>query len=310
MGRAGTISERNKVQDRRQKLLARIHAFHSEADTYYAFLDKDLEDDAVAQPDVDDPDDDDDVDDPFVDNNSNDKADDEEIPQQTVHPEKLKIRMPSSIFASVPHKPRAFLRLAEQEKQLRVGEANEAIQNLRLDIGHKSLLFSTKIREARGTHSRTRAWDNIHGVNYKVKVHAADYRLARASLVMLASSEDILTKYRTLINTDLRLPGDITDPNRFNQRSDTLPWIWKLVEPGDEVHNNWMQESEYQSCRPTSAFRLNQTPYSLSSYVASCKGSAGSMARRVGHCRVRDGLHNPLVSTPKAPVGYTSGGSS
>jgi len=64
---------------------------------------------------------------------------------QTIAPEHMSIFMPSSLqFADIQRL--GLVTMASQELELRQGQANDALEGLRLALGHKSLLFQTKVR--------------------------------------------------------------------------------------------------------------------------------------------------------------------
>jgi len=53
--------------------------------------------------------------------------------------------MPSSLqFADIQRL--GLVTMASQELELRQGQANDALEGLRLALGHKTLLFRTKVR--------------------------------------------------------------------------------------------------------------------------------------------------------------------
>jgi len=64
---------------------------------------------------------------------------------QTIAPEHMSIFMPSSLQIADMHRL-GLVTMASQELELRQGQANDALEGLRLALGHKSLLFRTKVR--------------------------------------------------------------------------------------------------------------------------------------------------------------------
>lgn len=201
----GTVADRNNIQDQRRRLLGRITTFHNQADTFLAFLGNDFNDDAI--PPLANPFDDAVDENPFLDDRDDSDSEtdeDEELPPQQMQPEHMKLRMPSTVLASFAEAPPALELLVRQEKELRMGQANDALAQLRIDIGHKALLFRDDVRNARGTDKRTRAWKHVHDVDHKVAVHAGNYRLARSALVLLNAAPETLQKYKTLQPEDLK----------------------------------------------------------------------------------------------------------
>jgi len=64
---------------------------------------------------------------------------------QTIAPEHMSIFMPSSLQIADMHRL-GLETMASQELELRQGQANDALEGLRLALGHKGLLFRTKVR--------------------------------------------------------------------------------------------------------------------------------------------------------------------
>jgi len=53
-------------------------------------------------------------------------------------------------------------------------------------------------------------------------------------------------EFNDITEADLKMPGDIIEENRIGQRSDQLPWFWRLDGQlqGDEL-NPRMKECKY-----------------------------------------------------------------
>jgi hypothetical protein len=71
--------------------------------------------------------------------NNGDADDDEES-----SPEKMLLVLPSSLELTDLHRF-GLMNLATQELKLRKGQANDALDKLRLALGHKALLFRTQV---------------------------------------------------------------------------------------------------------------------------------------------------------------------
>jgi hypothetical protein len=71
--------------------------------------------------------------------NLNDTDEDEAI-----LPEKMSLFLPSSLELAELHQF-GLMDLATQELKLRKGQANDALDKLRLALGHKALLFRTQV---------------------------------------------------------------------------------------------------------------------------------------------------------------------
>ena len=141
-------------------------------------------------------------------------------------PEKLPLILPSS-FDRKDIVATRLQDLSSQELQLRQGQANDCLEKLRLTLGHQSMLYRTKIRQASGTKERLRAWDDVKASRKKVEVCSRGYTRARNALVRLGADAETMSKYQVITRSDLHLSGDITQENRLGQRDDTLAWFWR-----------------------------------------------------------------------------------
>ncbi|KDQ60200.1 hypothetical protein JAAARDRAFT_126089, partial [Jaapia argillacea MUCL 33604] len=54
------------------------------------------------------------------------------------------------------------------------------------------------------------------------------YNRARDSLETLGASLGMMARFQKIHHADLKMSGDIVEENRLGQRSDTLPWFWRL----------------------------------------------------------------------------------
>jgi hypothetical protein len=131
--------------------------------------------------------------------------------------------------------------LMDQEKELRVGQANQSLEKIRLSLGHKSLLLRNVVRNASGQKSMTRAWGEVDRVDEKVKKEVAVYHCARHALISLGAEEE-LAKFRPIQPSDLKMSGDIVEENRIGQRNDALPWFWRIDGAGHNLDDDWMKE--------------------------------------------------------------------
>ena len=68
------------------------------------------------------------------------------------------VALPSQICGNVPSELKAAF---ADEAELRVGEANDALQAIRAEIGYKSYLYRKQIRPYKGKNQKMRGWDNV-----------------------------------------------------------------------------------------------------------------------------------------------------
>jgi hypothetical protein len=231
-----TTLEQTSIEDRRRKLEERLNCFHQKAEE---FLGENADEDLDVLP-------------PFTgwenENKENEQefsdAWEEDEDEISENPEMTPICLPSSL------KPADIQRLglgvlATQELELRKGQANDCLQNLRMALGHKAVLYRTKVRKAKTSVDKTRIWDDVKAITVKINKHIRAYRRARKALQRLGADNAILLQYQELQSEHLKLSADITEENRFGQRSDVLPWFWRLGGQNEDQHDTWMEECKF-----------------------------------------------------------------
>lgn len=257
------MAEKNKIQDQRIHLLSRINNFHNRAEGIFETVDQpdaidvnpaDLfklalkeqkEDNTVGDEEQGD------------EAGKNDEADSEgsdiedDAPEdRLVCAEDMALRLPSSTCRYVQRRSAGFERIMKMELRLREGQANDSLSKLRLALGEKSLLYVTKVRTAANYSNRSRAWKDVNNTSKTVSCHANTYRIARVTMKELGADNDSMTRYQALQRKDLRVSADVVQANRIGQRSETLPWIWRLNLMGEEAgaNTNWMKECSSLLC--------------------------------------------------------------
>lgn len=181
-----------------------------------------------------------------------DAAEPEYVDDGPENPELMILFLPSSIPLS-DLKENGLDYLAKQEMELRKGQANEALEDLRLAIGHKALLFRTQVRSSSSTKQKTRAWDEVKRADAEVNKHRRRYMLARKAMVSLGADEDLLETYKIIQDSDLDVSKDITEENRFGQRNDVMAWFWRIGGQ-QQPSGQWMEECKLNvlgSCSET-----------------------------------------------------------
>ena len=152
------------------------------------------------------------------------------------------------------------------EVALRVGQANDALHAIRVNLAYKAVIFRNSMRLAKSQAGTTRAWSQVRSVERVVSYNARIYSKCRQQLVKLGADK-LLEKYQPLIKADLKASSAVADPNARGQRNSILPWFWTLDIQGDSTSSDWMTECKI---RLLSAGRLltNLLPCSLSHSLA------------------------------------------
>ena len=237
-----TALEKSSIEDKRRKLEARLDHFNQKAEE---FIGENAEEDLDILPQFtgwkDGDEEENDISEEFL--HDWEEVDEEENSEK---PETVPIYMPSSLKQDDIQRLGLGM-LASQELELRKGQANDCLQSLRLALGHKAVLYRTKVRMAKSSVDKTRAWDNIKATTTKVNKHVRAYRRARRALKHLGADEATLARFQDLQAKHLKISADIIEENRVGQRSDTLPWFWRLDGQNADQHDTWMQECMFIS---------------------------------------------------------------
>jgi len=142
-------------------------------------------------------------------------------------PERESITLPSALA------PRELDRQSLQpialvEAELRKAQVTDALEGLRLALGEKSLCFRAEVRNANSQRTTHRAWDRVHKFDADARQCRSTYRYARSALQRLQIEPEYLATLHDVTEDDMKVAGDLTDEGRFNQRSDTLAWFWRI----------------------------------------------------------------------------------
>jgi hypothetical protein len=169
---------------------------------------------------------------------------DDEAQDSSVLPEEVILPLPSNIVSG---KLRLSLEsLISVERELRKGQANDALEGLRVGLANKSLIYLTNVNKSTSTKQSTRAWASVRNCQSQILCHAHCYQRARQALLCIGTPEDLVI-YQKLNEKDLVTVKDITMAKRFGQGSDTLAWFWRIGPSHDTLTGKWMEE-----CKPTS----------------------------------------------------------
>jgi hypothetical protein len=249
LGRHATPAQLLDLAQRRERLEARISTFHDKAVSFLSNCDWEPADNlgGLLPYDTDDATDldgydTDDSDGPDHDNPFGPTA--AGASDADVGPERMKLFLPSTV-GEEECRMNGHSFLVKKELQLRVGQANDALQGLRMAIGKKSFLFRTKLRKSKSKVSKLRSWDSIHLVDKSVRHHAKIYARARQAMVRLGATSELLSKFHILKKDHLKASTAIMDPNARGQRNSSLAWFWSLNVQGDAVNGGLMEECQY-----------------------------------------------------------------
>ena len=141
---------------------------------------------------------------------------------------------------------------AKAELELRIGQANDILHQLRILLSQKSFVMRAKVRDAKSQSRKTRAWADVHAVQKGVEHQARMYRKVRHAMTVLGATTSTLRKYQKLVPDDLKVSTAIVEPNQRGQRHTRLPWIWTTDVQGDMNANETMTECKQVTGHGTS----------------------------------------------------------
>lgn len=242
-----TITQQEDIASSRAELEECIIAFHRQASLLMpSALDEDFR--SVSQMPLDDrslledelevgSDDDEDI---FTADDRNDMDDFESEPEET------SILLPSSLKMMQLNELN-LTGIASKEAVLREGQANDALEGLRIALGEKSLIFRSQVRNAKSQKKSTKAWDAVHRINNRIKVELHLYHNARQALIELGASMEVQSKFQEIKKHHLKMSGDIVEENRFGQKNDVVAWFWRVGPNGIQSKDQRMKECEYRT---------------------------------------------------------------
>ncbi|KAH8087120.1 hypothetical protein BXZ70DRAFT_1011599 [Cristinia sonorae] len=152
---------------------------------------------------------------------------------QSDYPEHQIINLPSSL-SSIPPFPELKV-LQKKELDLRIAQAYDALNELRLNIAHRSFLYRTAVRLASSYGANTRARQLIQGVSNAVAKAARQYCQAFEAIQLLqrGTPDERCDIFRKLDKSDLKSDTTALEFNARGTRHSKLSWIWS-VDKGSE----------------------------------------------------------------------------
>lgn len=167
-----------------------------------------------------------------------DETDDEEC--DAMEPEMVVLYLPSTqgYSACVASGKTALMDL---EIQIRTGQANDALSQIRASISYRDFLFKVEYREADNYKRKTRSSKAIRTVTNHIKKHVKAYSMAFRALGHLHAQGS----FQQLTKSDLKPNKDVVEANRIGQSSDISSWIWRTGEVSEhEQQDIFLQEGK------------------------------------------------------------------
>lgn len=244
MGRHPLVADRLALEERRQRLQKRIVTFESKAASYIPL---------VAEPDGDGASE-------AYDGSEWDALEEDVNPLDEIYtgeidsgiqPESAIISLPSQLGYDVVVAS-GLEDIASEELSLRIGQANDALHQIRLAIGYKSVLFRTAVRHAKSQRQKLRSWDEVISTQRAVLENVRIYSQSRHAILALNPTDAIKARFRAIQHDDLKAITALLDNSIRGTRQDKLSWIWTVDIEGDSTQSNWLTECEC-ACGPSNA---------------------------------------------------------
>ena len=102
--------------------------------------------------------------------------------------------------------------LIKQELQLRQGQANDALHEIRLSLADKAMLYRTDVRHGRNYTMTSRTWKKVADLDATVTRHTAVYHRCRKQMVALGTDSSILDQYQPLDKKDMIVSTAVAEP--------------------------------------------------------------------------------------------------
>jgi hypothetical protein len=153
--------------------------------------------------------------------------------------EDVELALPSSFPFQLPD---SMSVARSSELRLRVAQADEALESVRSDIGHKSFLFRSNIRLVKGKKGRARGYAAVTAVDKSLRNHIKVYHQAVWALRRLGAPQSVQTRYRHITREDTKAITAIYSPNEAGQRNKPLSWIWTTRGEENSSNSPYLEE--------------------------------------------------------------------
>ncbi|EFI26753.1 hypothetical protein CC1G_15677 [Coprinopsis cinerea okayama7 len=174
---------------------------------------------------------------PEIDNEDPDDSDIDDVRGASAEEDNPYLYHPHS-----PSLPPAMKRARKKEIHLRIAQANDALEGIRTEIGHKSFLYRSDIRLAQGKKQKTRGYQSIKAADSNMRHHLRLYNHARWALTRLRAKPSILDRFKAIRKEDTKAITAVYQPNAPGQSKLSLSWIWSVDVKGDSENSTYLSE--------------------------------------------------------------------
>ncbi|KAN0094398.1 hypothetical protein V8E55_002685 [Tylopilus felleus] len=133
-------------------------------------------------------------------------------------PDRAHIALPSTLELN---------HLMEMELQLRIGQADEVLQEIWVGVANKAIIYCGDLQPVTGYAKKTRGWAKVHAVQHVLDKHAL-------AMVWLSADEATLAQYQILWKEQLNVNTGL--------QYEVLPWYFNLDIKSERTSSAWMSE--------------------------------------------------------------------
>ncbi|KIJ23837.1 hypothetical protein M422DRAFT_195437 [Sphaerobolus stellatus SS14] len=170
------------------------------------------------------------------------------INQKVIEPENESLYLPSDFQSPVERTDFGLEEAGLLEMQLREGEANDALEAIRLAIKQLALDVQYKKKEVTGQKDSTRAHDELKRKCAARNKYVIKYRQAFRAMIRLGMVEG-QTPHKELKDSDLRIKG-MTGAGELGEGTKEESWIWSaMFDPSLPVSQRTEWENEFDRVR-------------------------------------------------------------
>ena len=149
--------------------------------------------------------------------------------------------------------------LMEMELQLRIGQADEVLQEIWVGVADKAIIYCGDLQPVTGYAKKTRGWAKVHAVQHVLDKHALVYRKCWEAMVRLSADKATLAHYQILWKEQLNVNTSAINPNSRGLQYEVLPWYFNLDIKSEQTSSAWMSECRWYTFSSLIFCQLNCT---------------------------------------------------
>ena len=162
----------------------------------------------------------------------------------TDQPERAPILLPLQFGKDTLNHP-AIIPFVKQEIKLREGQANDALDGLRLALSRKSVLFRTDLQHTKTKKGKSQSWAEINKVSRTARHFTQLYRFACQRLEQLSAPSATMKWYQPLEKEHLNVTTMVIDLALRGTHNQSLAWFWTIDVQGDIGKVDGMAECKW-----------------------------------------------------------------